>query len=155
MATALRFLTRNRSPNWPISVTKTVDHLGAANTLLRTPDGAWKATNTDLSAAIDSLRAALEEGQFDKVAQGTQMPGAGRRRGRPCCCRGAGGRRCGGDRQRSGRGNAPVTWPPSWDARKPDGRTEGPSFADILINCTPVGMHPGVDESPFQTPVAR
>ena len=26
----------------------------------------------------------------------------------------------------------------------------GAQFADVLVNCTPVGMHPNLDESPFQ-----
>jgi 3-dehydroquinate dehydratase/shikimate dehydrogenase len=26
----------------------------------------------------------------------------------------------------------------------------GAQFADVLVNCTPVGMHPNVNESPFQ-----
>jgi 3-dehydroquinate dehydratase/shikimate dehydrogenase len=27
--------------------------------------------------------------------------------------------------------------------------TSGAQFADVLINCTPVGMHPNVDDTPF------
>ena len=128
---------------------ETVDHLGAANTLLRTPDGAWTATNTDLSAAIDSLRAALEEDSSTKSLKG-----------RKCLVLGAGGAAravagglvaadaavtvSGRTRQRASDLAAELGCQETgWENR-------GAQFADILINCTPVGMHPGVDESPFQ-----
>ena len=124
--------------------------IGAANTVVF--DGKKRlGYNTDYRAAMDSLEAAI--GGADEVEQRLD------RARRPWC-------------------SAPAAWarPSStgWSAaacnvvvdrrRRPAGRSRWPSAssaarvewaarhsvaADLLFNCTPVGMHPNVDETPF------
>lgn len=122
---------------------------GAANTLFKSSSGAWLAVNTDLEAAMQTIRAGM------KTAEGDELPLAGKR----AFILGAGGvaRAIGLGLQQSGavvtisnrtrkRGEelashlkcAHVTW-----------ENRGAEFYDILINCTPIGMHPQVDASPM------
>jgi len=126
-----------------------VAHLGAANTLRRGGKQDWVASNTDLPAAITTLKLALESGEESKSLKG-----------RRCLVLGAGGAAravagglveaeaavivSGRTRQRatdlaSELGCQEIGW-----------ENRGAQFADVLVNCTPVGMHPNVNESPFQ-----
>ena len=127
----------------------TVEHLGAANTLCRSGERDWVASNTDLPAAITTLKVALESGD-----------GSHSLKGRKCLVLGAGGAAravagglieaeaavivSGRTRQRASElaselGCQEIGW-----------ENRGAQFADVLVNCTPVGMHPNVNESPFQ-----
>lgn len=122
--------------------------IGAANTLTR-QDGNWFATNTDYDAAIETVEVLL--GQADQTLEDLQD--------RPVLILGAGGvaRAIGLAMIRSGAivtlcnrsakkaealaaelGCQQVTW-----------ENRGAVFAEIVINCTPVGMHPNVNETPF------
>ncbi len=126
-----------------------VTRLKAANTLFRSDTGTWSASNTDLPAAIDTLLTAL-----DSSGQSRSLSG------RKCLVLGAGGAAraiagglvdagcgvtvSGRTRQRASAlaeelGCQDVSW-----------ENRGAQFADILVNCTPVGMHPHVDDSPFE-----
>ena len=126
-----------------------VEQLQAANTLCRDEDRNWTASNTDLPAAIQTLKLALE------TTTGSQSLA-----GRKCLVLGAGGAAravAGGLVQQhaavtvSGR-----TRPRANELAVQLGCQEigwenrGSQFADVLVNCTPLGMHPNVNESPFQ-----
>ena len=131
------------------SVDATVEHLGAANTLCRNGEQDWVASNTDLPAAIATLKTALES-----------LSGSNDLKGRKCLVLGAGGAAravagglveagaavivSGRTRQRASELASDLGCQETgWENR-------GTQFADVLINCTPVGMHPNVNESPFQ-----
>ncbi len=127
----------------------TVKQLKAANTLCRDEDRNWTASNTDLPAAIQTLQLALET-----------CTGSNSLAGRKCLVLGAGGAAravaggliqqdavvtvSGRTRQRANElavnlGCQEIGW-----------ENRGSQFADVLVNCTPLGMHPNVNESPFQ-----
>lgn len=123
--------------------------IGAANTLVRGRDGKWLASNTDYQAAMDSLLEAIRrtEGETGSLT------------GRKVLILGAGGaaRAIALAMVRSGAG---VTLTGRTHARAVDLAAElgcqqiqwenrGTVLADVLINCTPVGMHPNMDETPF------
>jgi len=131
-----------------------VQEIGAANTLYRDADGEWCATNSDFDAALVSLQLGLTDGKDasnpieTKSLAGKQvlMLGAGG----AARAIGMGVLRAGGGLTIANRthdravqlaarlGCQQVTW-----------ENRGAVYADILINCTSVGMHPQVDESPF------
>jgi 3-dehydroquinate dehydratase/shikimate dehydrogenase len=123
---------------------------GSANTLIRRDDGKFSAANTDYAAVIDSLKAFLAERAKDgPQTQITQLS---------ILILGAGGvaRSVAYAMHREG---AQLTISArtyeraqklaedvkckavDWHAR------HSISF-DVLVNCTPVGMHPNVDEAP-------
>ena len=128
-----------------------VKEIGAANTLRFNGDGTVESFNTDVTAALEALRAALEE----------QEAGFGDRRGlKSAMVLGAGGaaraiacglRRQGVDVTISARtaerakkladaiGGKAVDW--SARHRLP---------YDCIVNATPIGMHPEVNETPFE-----
>jgi 3-dehydroquinate dehydratase/shikimate dehydrogenase len=120
----------------------------AANTLVRNEAGKFKAYNTDAPAAVESIRLAL---------QGAPEPL--RLEGRTVLMLGAGGvaRAIARGLHREGAlitiANRTVERARrlaeeigcrycEWEARNS-------TIADVLVNCTPVGMHPNVDESPI------
>lgn len=127
-----------------------VEFTGSANTLVRRDDGKFTAANTDLGAVLDSLKSFLAEKAKDgPVTQLSQLS---------VLILGAGGaaRSAAYGMHREG---AQITISArtyeraqklaedvkckavDWHAR------HSVNF-DVLINCTPVGMHPNVDESP-------
>jgi len=127
----------------------TVEHLGAANTLCRDGDQGWLASNTDMPAAIATLQLALESDTPSRSLRGSK-----------CLVLGAGGaaRAIAGGLVEAGavvtvsgrtrpRANALAV---ELGCQETGWENRGAQFADVLINCTPVGMHPRVDESPFQ-----
>lgn len=125
--------------------------VGAANTVVWDADGKRIGYNTDYRAAMDSLESALVE---------EKPPGAeSALQGRKALVLGAGGaaraiahglhRRqaqvtiCGRTKERAEQLAAKIGCRAAdWDKRN----SQSP---DVLVNCTPVGMHPNVDESPF------
>ncbi len=136
---------------------QTVEVTGAANTLLRLPDGKFAGANTDYSAAIDSIKAHLaERAQGGPPVQLSQVS---------VMILGAGGaaRAVAFGLHREG---AQITITArtydraqrlaeevkckavDWHAR------HSVSF-DVLVNCTPVGMHPNVDEAPCHFSVLK
>ncbi len=125
--------------------------IGAANTLYRKPNGDWRAANTDYDAAMQSLRLGLESGLQDGTG--------GHLAGKKVLLLGAGGaaRAIGLGIIRAGCGlmisnrtkNRAVELATSLKCQQVPWENRGTVFADILINCTSVGMHPSVDESPF------
>jgi 3-dehydroquinate dehydratase/shikimate dehydrogenase len=122
--------------------------IGAANTLYRDDRGRWYAANTDYEAALATVRLGLSrDGGDDRLD------------GKTVLILGAGGvakaiglavSRAGvaltvaNRNKKRGRDLAEqlnckfVNW-----------ENRGSVFSDILINCTPVGMFPDMDETPF------
>jgi 3-dehydroquinate dehydratase/shikimate dehydrogenase len=135
-------LARESEPN--------VQSTGSANTLVRRDDGNFVAANSDYTAATDSLKAHLAQKAKDGPAvQLSQLS---------VLILGAGGvaRSVAASLHREGAqitiasrtyeraqalAEAVKCKAVDWHAR------HSVSF-DVLINCTPVGMHPNVDESP-------
>jgi 3-dehydroquinate dehydratase/shikimate dehydrogenase len=125
-----------------------VKAVGAANTLIF--DGAEiLGFNTDYRAAMDSLEQAV----------GMEADGPNKLKGRTALILGAGGAAkaiAAGLKRREA--NVVVTGRTLARAQQLAERTDCKAIewharhnvaADILVNCTPVGMHPNVDESPF------
>ncbi len=127
-----------------------VEVTGAANTLVRLPDGKFSAANTDYMAAIDSLKNHLTErakgGPVTQLGQlSVLLLGAGgvaravafglHREGSQLTITGR-------TYERAQRLAEEVKCKAvDWHAR------HSVNF-DVLVNCTPVGMHPNVNESP-------
>jgi 3-dehydroquinate dehydratase/shikimate dehydrogenase len=137
-----------------------VPQVGAANTLVAQSDGSFYAANTDFPAVIESLRAHLAEraeaeataprefGQMNALVLGAG--GAARaaafvlhRAGMPVtiAARTA-------DRAKRLADDVGCKYT-DWAAR----HTVTP--CDVVVNCTPVGMHPNVDESPLHVSFLR
>ncbi len=123
-----------------------VQVVGAANTIYRDVDRQWRTANTDLKAALDSLVATFREGESLE--------------GKRVLMLGAGGAARALARGIMHRGGALVIT--SRTSSRAKGLAEelgcryctwenrGSEGLDLLVNCTPVGMSPNVDESPFQ-----
>ncbi len=126
-----------------------VDEIGAANTLYRDTEGVWSATNTDYEAALASIRMGLKTGDSIDVELG----------GRKVLLLGAGGVakaialglvRAGAGVTICSRTHArAVALAEKLGCQQIQWENRGAVYADILVNCTPVGMHPNVDETPF------
>ena len=124
-----------------------VKNIGAANTLYQDDRSRWYAANTDYEAALGSLRAGLRERGDERLA------------GQKVLILGAGGvsKAVG---LAAVRADAEVTIS---NRNKPRAKAlaeqlnckfinwenRGSAFADVLVNCTPVGMFPEMDDTPF------
>jgi shikimate dehydrogenase/3-dehydroquinate dehydratase type I len=130
-------------------VDEAVRSIEAANTLWRDAGGEWHATNTDYLAALQSISLGLQADPDDQTVL------AGRRvlmlgAGGVAKAIGTGVVRNGGLLMIASRTHARAKELAEklgcqhllWENR-------GAQFADVLINCTPIGMHPDVDDSPF------
>jgi 3-dehydroquinate dehydratase/shikimate dehydrogenase len=131
-----------------------VREIGAANTLFHGTDGAWHAANTDHAAALASL---VRELRPDPAA-GTD-PSLSALAGRKVLILGAGGVARAIARGVVDHGGVLMI------ANRTKARAEelvgqlgcllvewqnrGAALADVLVNCTSVGMHPHLDETPF------
>jgi 3-dehydroquinate dehydratase/shikimate dehydrogenase len=159
----------SNAPRWPLAgLSVTIPHketvlrhcrrqddlvkaIGAANTLAFGPDGI-SAFNTDATAAVESLEAAIAEQEL--LADGSGMPvktalvlGAGgaaravafglKRKGIDVTVTSRTAERA--DKIAAAVGCKAVAW---------NSRYRLPY--DCLVNATPVGMHPNVDETPYE-----
>lgn len=129
---------------------ETVTRIGAANTLYRGSDGSWRAANTDYQAALESLQSAIA----DCDPPGNSLTG------KKALILGAGGVAraigmgllgAGADvtitNRNSGRAESLAE---ELECKHIRWENRAAEFADLLVNCTPVGMHPdSIDESPF------
>ena len=134
-----------------------VETTGAANTLVRRDDGKFSAANTDYAAAVDSLKAFhAHKAQGGPVTQFTQIS---------VLLLGAGGvaRAIAFALHREG---AQITITSRTEDRTQqlaedvkckavDWHARHNVAFDVLINCTPVGMHPNVDEAPVHFSVLK
>lgn len=116
-----------------------VEQLGAANTLVRLPDGSLRAENTDWRGFLEDLQ-----------AHGVEVSG------QPCLILGTGGsaqavafalRRLGAAEIRfvSRSPRHPMQW--SWDALR--ARPGELRRFRLVVNCTPLGMSPRPNETPW------
>jgi 3-dehydroquinate dehydratase/shikimate dehydrogenase len=130
---------------------------GAANTLVRRDDGRFTAANTDYAAAADSLKAHLAE----RAADGPAVALEGLR----VLILGAGGaaraiafalHREGAQITISARTHERAQkLAEDVKCRSVDWHARHSVPFDVLINCTPVGMHPNVDEAPCHFSVLK
>jgi 3-dehydroquinate dehydratase/shikimate dehydrogenase len=125
-----------------------VDRMGAANTLYRANDQ-WHAANTDAPAALAAIQDGLKKsgGSPDLAGRKCLILGAGGvSRAVADALIGVGAAVTISNRSRDrGRAlaselNCQFT---SWENRAAE-------TCEVLVNCTSVGMHPNVDESPFE-----
>lgn len=129
--------------------TESVRAIGAANTLIRSEVGEWHSDNTDYDAALESVLLGCGEENSDAAVLA----------GKKVMLLGAGGAaravalamvRSGAIVTISGRTHKRATELAdeigcqhcTWENR-------GAGEPDVLINCTPVGMHPNVDDTPY------
>ena len=142
-------LAKEKEPN--VEVTK------AANTLVRQASGHFLAANTDYTAAIDSIKAHLAERAKDgPVVQINQLI---------VLILGAGGaaraiahalHREGGHLTITGRTfDRAHAVAEEVSCKAIDWHARHSVYFDMLINCTPVGMHPNVDEAPIHFSVLK
>jgi 3-dehydroquinate dehydratase/shikimate dehydrogenase len=123
-----------------------VKQIGAANTLFKTSEG-WQSDNTDFSAALDALKLVFEE---IETLEGKRVlmlgaGGAARAIGMGICHSGAALTIANRSSDRA------KVLAEALKCRHITWENRGSEYADILINCTPVGMHPDVNETPFQS----
>jgi 3-dehydroquinate dehydratase/shikimate dehydrogenase len=134
-----------------------VEATGAANTLVRRDDGKFAAANTDYTAAVQSLKAHLtERARGGPVTQLNQCA---------VLILGAGGvaRAIAHALHREGAQLTITSRTPERShqlaeevkCKAIDWHARHSLFFDILINCTPVGMHPNVDESPVHFSILK
>jgi 3-dehydroquinate dehydratase/shikimate dehydrogenase len=131
---------------------KAVESTGACNTVV-TGEHGWAGYNTDYRAAMDSLEEALggpaEEGTpalMDKQILILGAGGVARAIAFGAIRRGAGVTITNRNEERAAKLAADV------GCRNVPWTARASQVADVIINCTPVGMHPEVDASPV--PVA-
>ena len=124
------------------------DEIGAANTLYKS-DGEWKATNTDASAAMEAIQSGMLKagGSHELVGRKVLILGAGgvaRAIGYALQNDGATVTITNRSRDRGKALAAELKCQfASWENR-------GAESCEILINCTSVGMHPNLNETPFE-----
>jgi 3-dehydroquinate dehydratase/shikimate dehydrogenase len=126
-----------------------VRDIGAANTLFRDAAGRWQATNTDYSAALESLQLGLQ-----------QLRGHSSLQGRRVLVLGAGGvaRAIGLAVLREGAAltianrthRRAVRLAEQLGCRQVPWESRGEVQPEVIVNCTSVGMHPHVGETPFE-----
>lgn len=126
----------------------TVRQVIAANTLIRTPEG-WRALNTDDEGAADAIELGLESKLFGKKVVILGTGGAAR-------AVAAGVRRRGGFVAIAGRN---FTKAERLAAHFQGDAVEWPRIGEyayhVLVNATPVGQWPNVDESPVEADAIR
>lgn len=125
-----------------------VDDIGAANTLFRDDRNNWYAGNTDFDAALSSIKRGLDlKGDPELAGKRVLLLGAGG----VAKAIGQGVLRAGAaltitNRTKS-RGQELATHLGcqfvAWENR-------GAAYVDVLVNCTPIGMYPNMNDTPFQ-----
>jgi 3-dehydroquinate dehydratase/shikimate dehydrogenase len=135
---------------------KAVEMTGACNTVVVDQDGHWVGHNTDYRAALASLEDAL----------GGPLPGgASPLMDKQALILGAGGvaralayglsRRGAGVTIANHNDDRAVSLAEEVGCRSASWGMRAGTLCDILVNCTPVGMHPEVDETPVPAAAFR
>lgn len=127
-----------------------VREIGAANTLLRLNDGQWLADNTDCQAALDTILIGLggSPGE-EEILQRTKVLILGA--GGAARAIGFGLSQAGASVQISSRTNdRAIALANEMNCQQLRWEHRGTALADVIVNCTPVGMHPDMDRSPFR-----
>ncbi len=132
-----------------------VPRIGAANTLVHSPEG-WKAYNTDAQAALESLLAHVPESPEGPLAW---------LKARSVLLLGAGGAaralafvlsdKAGMLTVTSRTPEHAAQLASQASCRVVDWAARHNVLCDLVINCTPVGMFPNVDESPLHASFLR
>jgi 3-dehydroquinate dehydratase/shikimate dehydrogenase len=123
--------------------------IGAANTLTRDAYGVWNASNTDYEAALATLSQSMRaEGQRDETLMGKKVLMLGS--GGVARAIGLGLVRAGSALTITSRKHQrAVDLATQLGCQHTKWENRGAGFYDIIVNCTPVGMHPHVDETPY------
>lgn len=123
-----------------------VKQIGAANTLVRGETNEWQTFNTDYEAALESVKLGLKPGETLDGKRVLLLGAGGAAR-----AIGMGIVRAGGALAVCSRTSARAkTLSTELGCRHVTWENRGAEYADILINCTPVGMYPNMDDTPFQ-----
>ncbi|MES2791230.1 MAG: shikimate dehydrogenase [Planctomycetota bacterium] len=140
-----------------VAMTKNYDgpvaEIGAANTLYRDANAKWWSANSDSDAALQSL--ALAGTDADGKVPTPEEFLAGKKVlvlgcGGVARAIGMGIMNCGGALTVTNRTHArAVELAKHLGCQQVSWENRGAQYADVLINCTSVGMHPGINESPF------
>ena len=138
---------KRAAADWAGHRDELVGKLQAANTLVRC-GGRWEATNTDYAAARDAVFDTLRERDPDATFEGRRAlvlgtGGAARAVATALADAGMGTAVSGRSAAKTEKlaaaiGGKMVTWP-----------NRGTEPADVIVNCTPVGMWPDVDDCPL------
>ena len=124
---------------------------GAANTLVKR-DGGYHAWNTDYQAALESIQSHLptnEEGERRELSEcHALILGAGGAARAVAACLAP--PRCDRPDQQSDPRTA-QTLAKEVSGKAFDWEARNSINCDIIVNCTPIGMHPNVDESPIHS----
>ncbi|QDT47060.1 Shikimate dehydrogenase [Symmachiella dynata] len=134
---------------------QSVEEIGAANTLYQDPESGWVAANTDYDAALTTICLGLDS-KFDPATDSYEKLISGRR----VLILGAGGvARAIAAGLSEAKADVTITnrthqraieLAAEFGCREVQWENRGSGFIDILVNCTSVGMHPNVDQTPFQ-----
>lgn len=119
--------------------------IGAANTLYRDESGRWRTDNTDYAAALESLETILKPGDSLSGKRVLLLGAGGAARAIAYGIVRAGGALVIASRSQDRSkflAERLMCRYTSWENR-------GSESVDFLVNCTPVGMHPNLDETPF------
>jgi 3-dehydroquinate dehydratase/shikimate dehydrogenase len=129
-----------------------VEHTGACNTLIFNEDGTLSGYNTDYQAAIDTLEQGMAGGEIpgdspsplvDKQVLILGAGGAARSLAFGVAHRG-------GKVSITNRNDEKAeTLAEQVGCRKVAWSQRATVIADVIVNCTPVGMHPQVDDAPL------
>jgi 3-dehydroquinate dehydratase / shikimate dehydrogenase len=130
---------------------ESVRAIGAANTLIRNEMGEWQSDNTDYDAALDSVLLGIDR----------EHPDVARLMGKKVMLLGAGGAaravalamvRSGAVVTIAGRTHKrAIALADEIGCQQCSWENRGAGEPDILINCTPVGLHPNVDHTPYDS----
>jgi 3-dehydroquinate dehydratase/shikimate dehydrogenase len=124
-----------------------VQAIGAANTLYRDDRGRWYAANTDYDAALAAIRSGMAERGDDRLAgKKVLILGAGGVAKAIALGVSKGGAGVTIANRNKNRGRALAE---QLNCQFINWENRGSVFADILVNCTPVGMFPDMDDTPF------
>ena len=122
--------------------------IGAANTLVKSRSGNWHAMNTDCRAALDAIKLGMQEKGLKSLnGQRVLILGAGG----AAQAIGYGVAQEGGVVTIANRSkNRGFKLSEELKCQHVTWGNRGSVGADILVNCTPVGMSPNMNESPFE-----
>ena len=140
---------KERAADYALHKTDEVKAIGAANTLVRDAMNEWCASNTDYDAALESVLAGINPIDpqsavlLGRKAMVLGAGGAARAIGLAMVRSGAVVTICSRTHKRA------VALADSIGCQHATWENRGAGDPDILINCTPMGMHPDVDATPF------
>ncbi|MEX0585450.1 MAG: shikimate dehydrogenase, partial [Pirellulales bacterium] len=124
-----------------------VKSIGAANTLYKDDRGRWYAANTDYEAALATLKTGLADRGDERLAglKVLLLGAGGVSRAIGLAVSRAGAALTVTNRNKS-RGRALAE---TLSCQFINWENRGSMFVDVLINCTPVGMFPEMDDTPY------